>query len=122
MVSKKNPSEDGAFRETNASGLLKDYQILSREYDKILKISQEILTELTKDKDVARLSRLLDQKSDIGRNIGLLSHNLSGRNIKFSPSEKSWLNQAKRELQKIKSKADQLWNLENRIIKLTEDC
>ena len=123
MTSNANPSDDQACAKRDASDLLNDYQTLSREYDKILKISQQILVELIKDeKDETRLSELLDQKLEIGRNIKLLSQKISDENLKFLPSTEFSLNEAKREFEKIRSKVDELWNLEKRIKKLTENC
>lgn len=121
MPSNTNPSDDQAFGERNGSNLLKDYQILSREYDKILGISQEILMELTEKKDETKLSGLLDQKLEIARNIELLSQKIGNQDINFSPSEKSLLSEVKRELERIRLMAFELWNLERKIKKLTEN-
>lgn len=121
MPANTNPLDDQAFPEINISNLLKDYRILSQKYDEILKISQKILVELTKDKDQTKLSRFLDEKLEIGKNIELLSRKIAHQNVKSSSSQKFSLDQAKRELEKIRSKADKLWNLERKIKKLIEN-
>lgn len=121
MPPNTNPSDDKASAEKNGSNLLKDYQILSREYDKILGISQEILRELKDKKNETKLSEFLDQKLEIARNIESLSQKIGNQDIKLSSSEKSSLNQIKRELERIRLKADELWNLERKIKRLTEN-
>jgi len=121
MPPNTNPSDDKASVERKGSNLLRDYQILSREYDKILGISQEILRELKEKKDETKLSEFLDKKLEIARNIESLSHKIGNQEIKLSSSEKSLLSEVKRELERIRLKANELWNLERKIKKLTEN-
>jgi len=121
MPSHSDPSNKQDSTRTGASDLLNDYQILSQEYDEILRISQEILNELSGDRDETRLSGLLSQKLKIGKDIELLSQRIAGRNIEPSSSRKSVLNQAKKEIESIGSKAGELLNLERKIRKLIEN-
>ncbi len=121
MAPNINPPDDKASVEKNGSNLLKDYQILSREYDKILAISQEILRELKEKKDETKLSELLDQKLEVARNIKFLSQKIGSQDINLSSSKKLLLNEVKRELERIRLKADELWNLEREIKRLTEN-
>jgi hypothetical protein len=121
MPSHPDPSNKQGSTRREASDLLNDYQILSREYDQILRISQEILNELSGDRDETRLSGLLNQKLKIGKNIELLSQRIAGRNIEPSSSRKSILDQARKEIENISSKAGELLYLERRIRKLIEN-
>jgi hypothetical protein len=120
MPSNKNSPHDQTS-ERNATGLLNDYQILSREYDRILEISQKILTELTQKKDEKKLSNFLSQKLEIGKKIELLSRKIANSNVKSFYSQKSLLGEAKKELENIQSKVNKLWDLERKIKKLIEN-
>ncbi len=114
----KDPSDNKTSAQTKASFLLKDYQDLSGEYDKILKISNEILNELTKDRNEITLSRLLDRKLEIGKRIELLSKRIASQDIRSLSSQKSILNEVKMELERTKSLANKLLVLERKIKKI----
>lgn len=115
MPPDKNPSDNKTSAQTKASFLLKDYQNLTGEYAQILKISNEILNELTKDRNEVTLSRLLDRKLEIGKRIELLSKRIASQDIRSLSSQESLLNKAKMELERTKSLANELWNLERKI-------
>jgi hypothetical protein len=118
MPPDKNSSDDKTRVRTNALNLLKNYQTLSQEYDRILEISKEILSQLETEANENKLSQLLDQKSEIGKRIGLLAHEMTGQDFDSLSSDKSILNQVKIEFEKIKSLADKLWDLERKIKKM----
>ena len=118
MPPDKNPSDDKILARTNALNLLKNYQTLSQEYDRILEISKEILNQLEKEANENKLSQLLDQKLEIGKRIKILSQRIADQDIGSLSSDKSILNQVKMELEKIKSLADKLWELERKIKKM----
>jgi len=101
--------------------LLHRYQILSRKYDEVVKISEQILNELKGHREETELFRLLDQKWEIGKKIELLSQSIARWNIQPSPSQKHLLDQVKVEIAEIESKAERLWSLEKRIRELTEN-
>jgi uncharacterized protein YktB (UPF0637 family) len=117
MPSDKNPSDDKTSAKINASDLLKDYQTLSQEYFQILDISKEILNELEKEVNEVKLSQLLDRKLEIGKRIELLSQRIANQDIRSLSSDKSILNEVKMELEKIKSLANKLWDIEREIKK-----
>lgn len=121
MPSHSDPSNKQSSTRREASDLLNDYRILSQEYDEILRISEQILNELSGDRDETRLSGFLNQKLKIGKNIELMSQRIASRNIEPSSSRKSLLDQAKKEIESISSKAGELLNLERRIRKLIEN-
>ena len=121
MPSRPNLSDDEAFEGKDASDLLNDYQNLSQKYDEILRISDQILGELVGDRDQTKLLGLLNRKLETGKEIELLSQRIAGRNIQPSASQRSVLDQAKKEIEKIRSKAERLYSLERRIRKQTEN-
>ena len=121
MPSCPNLSDDDAFEGKDASDLLNDYQNLSQKYDEILRISDQILGELVGDRDQTKLLGLLNRKLETGKEIELLSQRIAGSNIQPSASQRSVLDQAKKEIEKIRSKAERLYSLERRIRKLTEN-
>ncbi|MGB2698650.1 MAG: hypothetical protein WBD28_12445 [Candidatus Zixiibacteriota bacterium] len=118
MPSDKKSSDDKTSAKINASDILKDYQTLSQEYFRILDISKEILNELEKEANEVKLSQLLDRKLEIGKRIELLSQRIANQDIGSLSSDKSILNEVKMELEKIKSLANKLWDLEREIKKV----
>ena len=91
---------------------------LSQEYGQILDISKEILNQLEKEVNEVKLSQLLDRKLEIGKRIELLSQRIANQDIGSLSSDKSILNEVKMELEKIKSLANKLWDLERKIKKI----
>ena len=120
MPPEKNPPDNKTFAKTNTSDILKDYQNLSQEYENILKVSEEILNGLKKEANEGKLSRLLDRKMQIGRRIKLLSQRIANQDIGSLSADKSMLNEVKMELERTKSLANQLWDLERKIKKTLE--
>ena len=118
MPPDKNSSDFKTLARTKALNLLKSYQTLSQEYGQILEISKEILNQLEKEANEVKLSQLLDKKLEIGKRIELLSQKIAEQDIGSLSTDKSILNEVKMELEKIKSLADKLWDLERKIKKM----
>ena len=121
MPSHPDPSNEQTSEGKDLSELLRQYQNLSKKYDEVVKISEQILNELKGQKEETELSRLLDQKWEIGKKIELLSRSIAGSNIQGSSSQKHILDQVRLEITEIESKAEKLWSLERRIRELTEN-
>jgi len=121
MPSNPDPSNEHSSEGKDLPELLHRYQILSRKYDEVVKISEQILNELKGHREETELFRLLDQKWEIGKKIELLSQSIARWNIQPSPSQKHLLDQVKVEIAEIESKAERLWSLEKRIRELTEN-
>jgi len=94
--------------------LLSEYQKLSQEYDKILDLSQRLLSLLNeKDKSEERIESLLKEKSKIVEKINLLSEKVSFK--RPSCQDKKDIQLIKKELEKIETKAYQLLELEKKV-------
>jgi hypothetical protein len=95
--------------------LLELYQILLKEYERILTISQMIREELQNRKDDERMSDLVEQKRILGENVDDLTHRISVVNVKNSKDPNL------QNLSKIKSILSQIDEVAAQIQKTEED-
>ena len=95
-----------------SESLLSEYLKLSKEYDRILDLSQTLLS-LLKQEDEEGIESVLEKKSNVAINIQFLTEKLSNKNL--SKEDQKDFHLIKKELEKIEEKAYKLLELEKKV-------
>jgi ferritin len=115
-------------RKEKTLDLVKEYEAISREYDRILNLSEQILTEIKKGMIEETLTSLLEEKRKVADSIKKLTQRIAradisdGSLLKTGGKEKKGqtLSQIKDHLKQIRSKAESLLKTEEEIKNLLE--
>ena len=101
-----------------SESLLSEYLKLSKEYDRILNLSRTLLS-LLKQEDEEGIESVLEEKSNVVKNIQFLTEELSNRNL--SKEDKKDFHLIKKEIEKIEEKAYQLLELEKKARQISQE-
>jgi hypothetical protein len=108
--------------------LVKEYETILREYDRILNLSEQILTEIKKGMIEETLTSLLEEKQKVADSIKKLTQRIAQADISDGSPRKTGrkentgqtLSQIKSHLKQIRSKAESLLKTEEEIKNLLE--
>jgi len=108
--------------------LVKEYETIIKEYDRILNLSEQILTEIKKGMIEETLISLLEEKQKVADSIKKLTQRIAQANISDASPRKTGrkgntrktLSQIKSHLKQIRSKAESLLKTEEEIRNLLE--
>jgi flagellar biosynthesis/type III secretory pathway chaperone len=109
--------------------LVEEYETVLREYDRILDLSEKILTEIKEGMPEETLITLLEEKQKIADNINRLAQRIAQTDISERPpvprtgkiNTAQTLAQIKSLLEQIRSRAESLLKTEEEIRKVLEE-